>query len=35
MLFLKNRTEKAWDGGMALEGLIIDLDGTLIDSDGT
>jgi HAD superfamily hydrolase (TIGR01509 family) len=35
MLFLKNRTEKAWDGGMALEGLIFDLDGTLIDSVGT
>jgi HAD superfamily hydrolase (TIGR01509 family) len=35
MLFLKNRTGKAWDGGMALEGLIFDLDGTLIDSVGT
>ena len=35
MLFLKNSTGKAGDGGMALEGLIFDLDGTLIDSVGT
>lgn len=34
MLFLKNSTGKAGDGGMALEGLIFDLDGTLIDSVG-
>jgi HAD superfamily hydrolase (TIGR01509 family) len=35
MLFLKNSTGKAGDGGIALEGLIFDLDGTLIDSVGT
>jgi HAD superfamily hydrolase (TIGR01509 family) len=35
MLFLKDNTGKAGDGGMALEGLIFDLDGTLIDSVGT
>ena len=34
MLFLKNSTGKAGDGGMALEGLIFDLDWTLIDSVG-
>jgi HAD superfamily hydrolase (TIGR01509 family) len=34
MVFLKNSTGKAGDGGMALEGLIFDLDGTLIDSVG-
>src|SRR5512137_723601 len=34
MLFLKNNAWKAGDGGMALEGLIFDLDGTLIDSVG-
>ena len=34
MLFLKNSTGKAGDGGIALEGLIFDLDGTLIDSVG-
>jgi len=35
MLFLQNSTGKAGDGGMALEGLIFDLDGTLIDSVGS
>lgn len=34
MLFLKNSTGEIGDGGMALEGLIFDLDGTLIDSVG-
>ncbi|MGE5839837.1 MAG: HAD family hydrolase [Deltaproteobacteria bacterium] len=34
MLFLKNSSGKAADGGIALEGLIFDLDGTLIDSVG-
>ena len=34
MLFLKNSTAKAGDGGMALDGFIFDLDGTLIDSVG-
>jgi HAD superfamily hydrolase (TIGR01509 family) len=34
MLFLKNSTGNSGDGGMALEGLIFDLDGTLIDSVG-
>ena len=34
MLFLKHRTGQAGDGGMTLEGLIFDLDGTLIDSVG-
>ena len=34
MLILKQETEKAGAGGFALEGLIFDLDGTLIDSVG-
>jgi len=34
MLILKQETEKAGVGGFALEGLIFDLDGTLIDSVG-
>ena len=34
MLYLKHRTGHAGDGGMALQGLIFDLDGTLIDSVG-
>jgi len=34
MVFLKNSNGKAGDGGMALEGLLFDLDGTLIDSVG-
>jgi HAD superfamily hydrolase (TIGR01509 family) len=34
MLFLKNSSRNAENGGMALEGLIFDLDGTLIDSVG-
>jgi len=34
MLFLKNNTEKTGNGGFALESLIFDLDGTLIDSVG-
>ncbi len=32
MLFLKNDTEQSGNGGFALESLIFDLDGTLIDS---
>jgi HAD superfamily hydrolase (TIGR01509 family) len=32
MLFLKNHTEKTGNGGFALESLVFDLDGTLIDS---
>jgi len=34
MLFLKNNTEKTGNGDFALESLIFDLDGTLIDSVG-
>lgn len=34
MLYLKHRTGHAGNRGMALEGLIFDLDGTLIDSVG-
>jgi HAD superfamily hydrolase (TIGR01509 family) len=34
MLFLRNDAEKSGNGGIALEGLIFDLDGTLIDSVG-
>jgi HAD superfamily hydrolase (TIGR01509 family) len=35
MLFLKNHTEKTGNGGFALESLVFDLDGTLIDSVAT
>lgn len=35
MVFLKNDTEKAGKTGFALETLLFDLDGTLIDSVGT
>ncbi len=35
MLFLKSHTRNAGNGGMALESLLFDLDGTLIDSVGT
>jgi HAD superfamily hydrolase (TIGR01509 family) len=35
MLFIKNNTEKTGKGGFALESLIFDLDGTLIDSVAT
>jgi HAD superfamily hydrolase (TIGR01509 family) len=34
VLFLKNSSEKSGNGGFALESLIFDLDGTLIDSVG-